>query len=180
MGGKTHIQSLPWKVPWVRLLLAWYQVNSSSPSVSVCIPAHARCFYRLVLPSYIAILQSHILWFYYNIQLALKSCLITFYCSWLNQGHTEWFLVVLKKSTLKQKYAPHTHAYGVMNTQREKGLDSRADCCRCLFHLHRRQESWSQERNGHTHLGKQAGESKLGLKAITGSHKWARKRLSRV
>ena len=33
---------------------------------------------------------------------------------------------------------------------------------------------------GHTQVGKQAGESKLGLKAITGSHKRARKRLSRV
>ena len=55
----------------------------------------------------------------------------------------------------------------VMNTQREKGVDSRG---RCLF----RQESWSQAGNGHTQVGKQAGESKLGLQAIT------RKRLSRV
>ena len=29
----------------------------------------------------------------------------------VNQGHKECFLVVLNKSTLKQKYPPHTHDY---------------------------------------------------------------------
>jgi hypothetical protein len=57
-----------------------------------------------------------------------------------------------------------------------------------------RQESWSQADNGHTQADnghtqadnghtqavKKAGKSKLGLKDITGSHKRARKRLSRV
>ena len=32
--------------------------------------------------------------------------------------------------------------------------------------------------NGHSQVGKQAGESKVGLKAITASHKRARTRLS--
>ena len=36
------------------------------------------------------------------------------------------------------------------------------ECGRCLFHLHIRQELWSQAGNGHTQVGKQAGESKLG------------------
>ena len=67
-----------------------------------------------------------------------------------------------------------------MNTQEEKGVDSHAEHGRCLFRLCRRQESGSQAGNGHTQVGKQAGELKLGLKAITGSHKRARKRLSRV
>lgn len=58
-----------------------------------------------------------------------------------------------------------------MNTQGEKGVDSRAESGRCLFRLHRRQESWSQAGNGHTQVGKQAGESKLRLKATTGSGK---------
>ena len=49
-----------------------------------------------------------------------------------------------------------------------------------LFHHHRRQESRSQAGNLHTQVGKQAGESKLGLKAITGSHNRARKRRSKV
>ena len=31
----------------------------------------------------------------------------------LNQGHTVCFLVVLNQSTLKQKYTPHTHCYGL-------------------------------------------------------------------
>ena len=57
----------------------------------------------------------------------------------------------------------------VMTTQGEKGVDLNTRRGRCLFHLRRRQDSWSQ-----------AVESKLGLKAITGSHKRARKRLSRV
>ena len=35
-------------------------------------------------------------------------------------------------------------------------------------------------KQGRTQVGKQAGESKLGLKALTGSHKRARKRPSRV
>ena len=67
-----------------------------------------------------------------------------------------------------------------MNSQGEKGVDSRAQRGRCLFRLHRRQESWSQAGNSHTQVGKQAGDSKLGLKAMTDSHKQARKRLSRV
>ena len=70
--------------------------------------------------------------------------------------------------------------HNVMNTQGEKGGDSRAEHSRCLFPFRRRQESWSQAGNGHTQVDKQAGESKLGLKALTGSHKRARKRLSRV
>jgi hypothetical protein len=56
-----------------------------------------------------------------------------------------------------------------MNTPGEKYVDSHAECSRCLFR--RRQESWSQAGNGQTQVGKQAGESKLGLKAITGSHR---------
>jgi hypothetical protein len=55
-----------------------------------------------------------------------------------------------------------------MKTQREKCVDSHAERGMCLFH---RQESWSQGGNGHTQVGKQAGESKLGLKARTSSHK---------
>ena len=66
----------------------------------------------------------------------------------------------------------------VMNTPGEKGVDSSTERGRCLFRLRRRQESWSRAGNGHTHVGKQAGESKLRLKAITGSHKRARKRFS--
>ena len=69
---------------------------------------------------------------------------------------------------------------GVMNSQGEKGVDSQAERGWCLFRLHRRQESWSQADNGHTQVGKQAGESKLGLKTITGSRKRARTSLSRV
>jgi hypothetical protein len=38
---------------------------------------------------------------------------LTFYCSGLNQSHTECSLVVLNKSTLKQKYTPHTHGYAL-------------------------------------------------------------------
>ena len=68
----------------------------------------------------------------------------------------------------------------VMNTQGEKGVDSRAEHSRCLFRLCRRQKLWSQAGNGHTQVDKQAGESKLGLKALTGSHKRAWKMLSRV
>jgi hypothetical protein len=68
----------------------------------------------------------------------------------------------------------------VMKTQGGKGVDSRAERGRCLFLLRRRQETWSQAGNGQTQVDKQAGESELGLKAITGSHKRARKRLSRV
>ena len=39
--------------------------------------------------------------------------LTTFYCSGLTQGHTECFLVVLNKSTWKQRHTPHTHGYGL-------------------------------------------------------------------
>ena len=68
-----------------------------------------------------------------------------------------------------------------MNTQGEKCVDSHAERSRCLFRLRRRQEPWSQAGNGlPTQIGKQAGESKLGLKAITGSQKLVWKRLSRV
>ena len=38
---------------------------------------------------------------------------LTFYCSGLNQGHIQCVLVVLNKSTLKQKYTPHIHGYGL-------------------------------------------------------------------
>jgi hypothetical protein len=44
-----------------------------------------------------------------------------------------------------------------MNTQGEKGVDSRSEHGRCLFRLHRRQESLSQAGNGHTQVCKQAG-----------------------
>ena len=66
-----------------------------------------------------------------------------------------------------------------MITQGEKVVDSRTERGRCLFCLRRRQESWSQAGNGYTQVGKKAGESKQGPKAITGSHKRARKRLGR-
>ena len=63
-----------------------------------------------------------------------------------------------------------------MYSQGDKGVDSLAELSRCLFLLRRRQESWSQAGNGHI----QVGETKLGLKSVTGSHKQARERLSRV
>ena len=46
----------------------------------------------------------------------------------------------------------------VVNTQGEKGVDSRAERGMCLFRLQRRQDSWSQAGNGHTQGCKQAGE----------------------
>ena len=60
----------------------------------------------------------------------------------------------------------HQESLCGMNTQGKKGVDSHAERGRCLFRHCRRQELWSQAGNGHTHLDKQAGESKLGLKAI--------------
>ena len=67
-----------------------------------------------------------------------------------------WFEPVIQSHarTLNCFYPKAIH---VMNTQGEKGIDSHAERSRCLFHLHRRQELWSQASNCHT----QAGESKL-------------------
>ena len=79
--------------------------------------------------------------------------------SWFNFGHS------------RERVSTVPESNGVMNTQGEKGVDSHAERSRCLFRLCRWQESWSQAGIGHTQVGKQAGESKLGLQAITGSHK---------
>ena len=92
--------------------------------------------------------------------------------------NVNYILVLLSESVIAICFDAPEKCLLVMNTQGEKCVDSHAERV-CLFRLHRRQESWSQAGNGHTQVGKQAGESQLGLKANWFSQR-ARTRLSRV
>jgi hypothetical protein len=62
------------------------------------------------------------------------------FCSGLNQGHTECFLVVFKKSTLEQKYTPHTHGNGLLKKKTPVPCQIEFKCitfwvCIPIFHV---------------------------------------------
>jgi hypothetical protein len=59
-------------------------------------------------------------------------CPLTFYCSGVTQGHTECFLVVLNRSTLYQKYTPHTHGYGLNKIIHLYHVRYRVEMCNIL------------------------------------------------